>query len=206
MKIGYDGRETRNRDERLASQEERLREMLRKGYQRSPLVKKMMDERDLTPRDFVSLTDLEKLPVLSREKVVELEASEPPYGGFCDRRKRIDRIFTSPGPVYEPHLGQRDPLWVRAYFAAGIRRGDIVLNTFSYHLVAAGLTFHDALRRLGATVVPSGTASFVPSIVRLTFFFLAMVLGGSGGKEGKGKGKGRREKGKEWGQGAQQDG
>ncbi len=157
-KIGFDSREDRKREERLASQEERLREMLTKGYQRSPLVKKMMDERDLTPGDFAGPADLEKLPVLSRERVVELEASEPPYGGFCDRRKRIDRIFTSPGPVYEPHLGQRDPLWARAYFAAGIRRGDIVLNAFSYHLVAAGLTFHDGLRRLGATVVPAGTS------------------------------------------------
>ena len=56
---------------------------------------------------------------------------------------KIDRIFTSPGPVYEPHLSESDPLWARAYFAAGIRKGDIVLNAFSYHMVAAGLTFHN---------------------------------------------------------------
>jgi len=158
MKIGYDAGEERSRDERLASHWERLQAMLAKGYQRAPVVKKMMDERGLKPRHFASPADFEKLPVLSREKVIELEAAEPPYGGFCDRRKRIERIFTSPGPVYEPHLGQRDPLWARAYHAAGIRRGDIVLNAFSYHLVAAGLTFHDGLRRLGATVVPAGTS------------------------------------------------
>ncbi|TFG37222.1 MAG: phenylacetate--CoA ligase family protein, partial [Syntrophobacterales bacterium] len=49
-------------------------------------------------------------------------------------------------------------LWGRGYHAAGFRRGDIVLNTFSYHMVAAGLTFHEGLRSVGATVVPSGTS------------------------------------------------
>jgi len=43
--------------------------------------------------------------------------------------------------------------------AAGFRPGDVVLNAFSYHMVAAGLTFHSGLRRLGVTVVPSGTST-----------------------------------------------
>ena len=38
-------------------------------------------------------------------------------------------------------------------------RNDIALNAFSYHLVAAGLTFHNGLRKVGATVVPSGASS-----------------------------------------------
>jgi phenylacetate-CoA ligase len=70
-----------------------------------------------------------------------------------------DRIFTSPGPVYEPHLTEKDPIWGRGYYAAGFRKGDVVLNAFSYHMVAAGLTFHSGLRRVGATVIPSGTSS-----------------------------------------------
>ena len=71
----------------------------------------------------------------------------------------IDRIFTSPGPVYEPHLSETDYLWARAFFAAGIGPKDIALYAFSYHLVAAGLTFHNGLRKVGATVVPSGASS-----------------------------------------------
>lgn len=35
----------------------------------------------------------------------------------------------------------------------------MVLNAFSYHMVAAGLTFHGGLRNVGATVIPSGTSS-----------------------------------------------
>jgi phenylacetate-CoA ligase len=56
-------------------------------------------------------------------------------------------------------LSETDYLWARAFFAAGISPKDIALNAFSYHLVAAGLTFHNGLRKVGATVVPSGTSS-----------------------------------------------
>jgi phenylacetate-CoA ligase len=88
-----------------------------------------------------------------------MESEDLPFGGLHNVDAQIDRIFTSPGPVYEPHLHEQDYLWARAYFAAGIGNGDVVLNAFSYHMVAAGLTFHGGLRRLGATVVPSGTSS-----------------------------------------------
>jgi phenylacetate-CoA ligase len=83
----------------------------------------------------------------------------PPYAGLCARDMVTDRIFTSPGPVYEPHLTEKDPIWGRGYYAAGFRKGDVVLNAFSYHMVAAGLTFHSGLRRVGATVIPSGASS-----------------------------------------------
>lgn len=102
---------------------------------------------------------MEILPVTSREKLVEMEMQHPPYAELENPSIAIDRIFTSPGPVYEPHLSETDYLWARAFFAAGIGPKDIALNAFSYHLVAAGLTFHNGLRKVGATVVPSGTSS-----------------------------------------------
>jgi len=136
----------------------RLSEMASLGYQKSKRVKGMFDERNISPSEIKTVKDLEKLPVISREKLIEFEAVEPPFGGLNDTDIEIDRIFTSPGPVYEPHLAESDPLWARAYYAAGFRRGDVVLNAFSYHMVAAGLTFHGGLRHVGATVVPSGAS------------------------------------------------
>lgn len=154
-----DDLETMSRSEREAYQGRRLAEMVRLGFERSSRAKKILTERGLTPADILSAKDLEKLPVINREQLVELEASEPPYGGLEDPKAPIERIFTSPGPVYEPHLGSDDPLWARAYKAAGFSRGDIALNAFSYHMVAAGLTFHGGLNRVGATVVPSGAST-----------------------------------------------
>ncbi len=155
----FDDKECMSAPEREAYYNRRLSEMVTLGYERSKRVRRIFDERGLTPSDIKTLEDLKKLPIISREKLIDFEAEDPPFGGFCDPTVEIDRIFTSPGPVYEPHLGEDDPLWARAYYAAGFRKGDIVLNAFSYHMVAAGLTFHGGLRRVGATVVPSGTSS-----------------------------------------------
>jgi len=157
MNSFFDDSESRSILRREEDNNLRLSAMIDSGYSHSKIVRETLDKLGLKPSDIASVSDLEKLPVISREKVAELEQREPPFGGFCGENADISRIFISPGPVYEPHLGENE-LWARGYFAAGFRKGDRVLNTFSYHMVAAGLTFHEGLRSAGATVVPSGTS------------------------------------------------
>jgi phenylacetate-CoA ligase len=146
-------------DERYGRKTFKIIEMLKRGYQRSSRIQKIFAEMKIDLAYLRTLEDFEKLPVISREKLIELEMLEPPYGGLNNKQVSIDRIFISPGPVYEPHLSENDILWARAYHAAGIGKNDVVLNAFSYHMVAAGLTFHGGLRHVGATVIPSGTSS-----------------------------------------------
>jgi phenylacetate-CoA ligase len=155
----FDEKETMSQLERRDYYDRRISEMVRLGYAESRWVKKTLDERGLSPSGIGSVKDLAKLPKISREELVRMEHADPPFAGLCREGLKTDRIFTSPGPVYEPHLTEEDPVWARGYHAAGFSEADIVLNTFSYHMVAAGLTFHSGLRRLGATVVPSGTSS-----------------------------------------------
>ena len=155
----FDTKENMTLAKRQSYYNQSLVKMVRLGYQKSSRVKRMFDERNIDPSKIRSLRDLEKLPVISREELVRFEKEDSPFGGFCAKDMKTDRIFTSPGPVYEPHLTEKDPIWARGYYAAGFRKGDIVLNAFSYHMVAAGLTFHSGLRRVGATVVPSGASS-----------------------------------------------
>lgn len=155
----FDGRETRSREERGAGQAGELAAMMRLAMKKSPLMRKRIESTGLKPTKRNAFELLKRLPVISREKIVQMEIDAPPYAGLGNPDAAIDRIFTSPGPVYEPHLSESDPIWARAYRAAGFGPGDIVLNAFSYHLVAAGLTFHSGLRRVGATVVPSGASS-----------------------------------------------
>lgn len=155
----YDDRERMPQEERDHRKTLRTLEMLRAGHQKSSRIRTIFDNLGLHYDDIKTLADFQLLPVISREKLIELETMEPPFAGLNNNDQEIDRIFISPGPVYEPHLSENDHLWARAYYAAGIGRGDVVLNAFSYHMVAAGLTFHAGLRRVGATVVPSGTSS-----------------------------------------------
>ncbi len=158
MTTYFDHRETMTHEQRKEYYDRSLSQMVELGYERSKRVKKIFDQHGLAPADIQTIDDLERLPVISREELVEMEAADPPFGGLADEQAEIERIFTSPGPVYEPHLSFDDPLWARAYHAAGFRRGDVVLNAFTYHMVAAGLTFHGGLCRVGATVIPSGSA------------------------------------------------
>ncbi|MCX5839402.1 MAG: AMP-binding protein [Deltaproteobacteria bacterium] len=154
----FDEQETVGRGKREKDQGEALRLMAERGCRKSPFFRKTLEGLSLEPAQLASVKELEKLPVITREILIDLQKAEPPFGGLADPEARIDRIFVSPGPVYEPHLSESDPLWARAYTAAGLGPHDIVLNAFSHHLVAAGLTFHGGLRRIGATVVPSGTS------------------------------------------------
>jgi len=155
----FDKKESWGKRKRKNQQDKALVEMVKLGYEKSARVKKMLDDAGIDPAAVQSREDLENLPVTSREKLVDMEIEQPPYAGLDNPDIHIDRIFTSPGPVYEPHLSETDYLWARAFFAAGIGPQDVALNAFSYHLVAAGLTFHNGLRKVGATVVPSGASS-----------------------------------------------
>jgi phenylacetate-CoA ligase len=155
----FDAKENMALTKRQSYYNQSLTKMIRLGYKKSSRLKKMFDERNIDPLKIKTIKDLEKLPVISREQLVKFEKEEPPFGGFDNKDIKIDRIFTSPGPVYEPHLSEKDPIWARGYYAGGFRKGDVVLNSFSYHMVAAGLTFHSGLRRVGATVIPSGASS-----------------------------------------------
>ena len=47
-----------------------------------------------------TLADLAKLPVLRKEKLVELQQSSPPLGPL--QQDNFSHLYQSPGPIYEP--------------------------------------------------------------------------------------------------------
>jgi phenylacetate-CoA ligase len=87
-----------------------------------------------------------------------LHKAAPPFGGFVATPPgSFARLFTSPGPIFEPEAAHPDP-WngARALYAAGFRPDDIVLNTFSYHLTPGGFIIDSSARALGCAVIPAG--------------------------------------------------
>ena len=69
----------------------------------------------------------------------------------------MGRIFMSPGPIFEPE-GLGEDWWrtARALFSAGMRKGDIVHNTFSYHLTPGAWILDSGARALGCAVIAAG--------------------------------------------------
>lgn len=114
--------------------------------------------------DAAAVTDraaLARLPVLHKSDLMEAQAEAPPFGGFADASLLTgQRVFLSPGPLWEPQGPGTDP-WqaARAFFAAGIRAGDIVHNAFSHHMTPGGFILDEGARALGCTVFPAGTGN-----------------------------------------------
>lgn len=142
--------------------EERLKHIVRYAYENAPAVKEIFEEAGIDPAEIRTLQDLEKIPVTTKDKLVSLQRANPPFGGFLAvPLSSLKRIFFSPGPLYDPQAEEEDVIRAaaQAFGAAGFEAGDIVLNTFSYHLVPAGLLLDEALQRIGATVVPTGVGN-----------------------------------------------
>lgn len=104
--------------------------------------------------------DVSRLPVVTKDELLELQREAPPFGGLLSRDERPRRIFQSPGPLYEPEPDEDDPWrFAEALAAATFSADDRVLNAFGYHLSPAGAMFEQACFALGATVLPVGVGS-----------------------------------------------
>jgi phenylacetate-CoA ligase len=112
--------------------------------------------------DGAAVTDrgaLAGVPVTRKSDFLELQKKTPPLGGVAATPLgRMARLFMSPGPICEPQ-GAAEDYWrfARAMYAAGFRAGDIIHNTFSYHLTPGGFIMDSGARALGCAVIPGGT-------------------------------------------------
>jgi phenylacetate-CoA ligase len=104
-------------------------------------------------------TALAELPVTTKADLVARQTAAPPFGGLAASND-LQRMFASPGPIYEFETARAD-FWrgARALFAAGFRAGEVVHNCFSYHLTPGGWILDSGLRALGCVVVPAGVGN-----------------------------------------------
>ncbi|MBI2832621.1 MAG: AMP-binding protein [Chloroflexi bacterium] len=156
----YDDLEIMSPEARVKYLNERLSRTVRHAYRHAPVVKLTFDKAGISPSQIRTVKDLERVPILRKTDLIELQRASPPYGGFLAiPPEDIDRVFISPGPVYEPIQHPRIHWFAKAFWAAGFRKGDVVINTFTYHMSPAGILFHEAIRDCGATVVVAGTGN-----------------------------------------------
>ena len=140
--------------------DERVATVLPEAARRVKAFEARLAQAGLGPDDLVDVAALDRLPVLSKDELVDLQAAEPPFGGLLAPGASLRRLFQSPGPLYEPEPDEPDPWrWVSALAAAGFGSHDVVLNACGYHLTPLGAMFEQALFALGATVVPAGVGS-----------------------------------------------
>jgi len=151
----YDDLETRDAAAREADLFARLPNLLRSAMQAPAYAARL---NGIDPATVTSRAALARLPVLRKSELPALHKAAPPFGGFVSKSAgSFARLFTSPGPIFEPEAAHGDP-WrgARALHAAGFRPGDVILNTFSYHLTPGGFIMDASARALGCAVIPAG--------------------------------------------------
>ncbi len=151
-------KETWPKEKREAYLREKVSEILHYGYRHSKAIHSMFEKVGWMPDEIKSSKDLEKLPITKKADLVNAQKENPPFGGFeVPSEAGVRRVYISPGPVFEPGEWEyEDVRWAQALYACGIRKGDIVLNTFNYHLTPLAIMLDESIRMLYATVVPVG--------------------------------------------------
>ena len=156
-----DDREKFTAQELIHYQEGFLRDVVSHAYSKGTPLKQGMDGLCITPKDVSSLADLAALPV-TRKKDLSWRQSKTPRSVASVRYR-----FTN----WSASISLRAPSstrWVRlvitgdgktALYSVGFRPGDLVINTFAYHLTPAGHMFEEGVFELGATTIPVGVGN-----------------------------------------------
>ncbi len=165
----FDDLEIRSRDAREAALLAALPRHMAHAQSQSPALREHLQGIDAAA--ITSRAALAHVPVLRKSTLHERQTAQrqsDPFGGYSTigwgamqvAGRGARRVFQSPGPIYEPE-GQGSDYWriARAMFAAGFRAGDLIHNSFSYHLTPAGSMMESGALALGCTVFAGGVGN-----------------------------------------------
>ncbi|MEQ8151666.1 MAG: phenylacetate--CoA ligase [Smithellaceae bacterium] len=150
--------ETLPREALQAMQIKRLQQVLQRVYHTVGHYKKSLDAAGVKPDDIKSLTDLRKLPFMTRSDL----QNNYPFGLFAVPMSSVVRLHASAGTSGRSTVfgyTKRDvdtwsELMARSLVAAGLTKNDIVHNAFGYGLFTTGLGMHFGAEKIGASVIP----------------------------------------------------
>jgi phenylacetate-CoA ligase len=154
----YDSLETRDAEQRERDEAAKLPEIVARAMTAPGWARQLagVDARAVTSR-----AALAKLPVLRKSDIANLQKEHPPFGGLnVLPHTKAKRLLMSPGPIFEPE-GHDTDWWgaARALYAAGFRAGEVVHNSFAYHLTPGGFILESGAHALGCAVVPGGVGN-----------------------------------------------
>ena len=162
MKTHMDALETRAPADREAALLAALPAQIAHAQKNAPAFAEIL--KDIRAADITTRAALAKLPVIRKYELLEKQkasraAGGSVFGGFSavSYGQQMPRVFSSPGPLYEPE-GSRTDYWrmARAIAAAGFQPGELIHNCFSYHFTPAGSMMETGAHALGCTVFPGG--------------------------------------------------
>ncbi len=142
---------------------ERLKQVVKRAYEKVPFYRKKFDEAGLKPEDIRTLEDIKYIPFTSKADMREAY----PFGLFAAPLEEIVEVHTSSGttgkPVVAGYTRKDIELWgeliARCLTMIGVTKHDIVQIAYGYGLFTGGLGFHYGAQKIGATVVPASAGN-----------------------------------------------
>ena len=145
-------------DELAALQLDRLKDSVRRAYERVPHYRTKFDAAGVHPADLKQLTDIAKFPFTTKLDLRE----NYPFGMLAVSMDDIIRIHASSGTTGKPtvvaytrtDIDTWSHLMARSIRAAGGRSSDKIHVAYGYGLFTGGLGAHYGGETLGAAVIP----------------------------------------------------
>ena len=172
--------ETMPRAEIEALQLERLKETVTRVYKKVPAYRKKMDDIGVKPEDIHSLSDLAKLPFVTKSDMRD----NYPFGLFAVGRDELVRIHASSGTTGKPTVvgytkGDLET-WTecvsRIACMGGAAPSDVAQICFGYGMFTGALGLHYGLENIGAAIVPSSTGNSQKQIMYMKDFETSLLV------------------------------
>ena len=135
----------------------RLKQLIKRVYNKNEYYKKKFIEAGVKPDDIKNLKDIEKIPFLTKHDLREYY----PFGLVCTEMDDIVEVHASSGttgkPVVGPYTKKDVDLWgevmARALWANGMRKSDRMQNSYGYGLFTGAHGFEKGAQKIGAMVI-----------------------------------------------------
>jgi phenylacetate-CoA ligase len=169
--------ETMELEKLLELQLKKFQRILRWAYKRSPFYRRLYGEAGLEPGDIRTLEDIQRVPVVEKGMLREIQRRDPfPYGDILSVPLEEVTEFrqtsgTTGQPVYQADTWQDWELWAEAWsyvlYAQGYRARDRVFIPFGYNIFVAFWAGHYAAEKIGCEVVPGGVLNTEARILKM---------------------------------------
>ncbi len=155
--------ETMSPEDLKKLQSERLVAQVKHVYEHVPYYRKLMEEKGVTPADIQSVSDLHKLPFLTKADLREAY----PYGLLAKPLGDCVRIHSTSGTTGKRVVAfytQNDiDLWedccARAIVAAGGTKEDVCQVCYGYGLFTGGSGLHGGSHKVGCLTLPMSSGN-----------------------------------------------
>lgn len=162
--------EQASREEIAALQGERLRAQVQNAWSNVPFYRKHWEAAGVRPEAIRNITDLAKLPLVTKEDFEQDLTRNPPFGSYQGAAHPV-RIHASSGSTGapKPFFHTRSDIdWIaklsaRRLRAQGMTPDDLVQVTLPFSLYIGGPIAVEGAMRLGACVMATGTGAMTPS-------------------------------------------